>query len=100
MKRSANVVLAVMAATAVGASAYTLMPGGDCDRTPADGTTSQSCRATRGGSYHAFGSSSGDSSRSSAATHASTGTTVPASTQHGGFGSTGRSFGAHASHGG
>jgi hypothetical protein len=101
MKRSANVVLAVMAATAVGATAYTLMPDGDCGQTP-DGTEqSRSCQGARSGGYHAYGSSSGDSGRSSTGTQGPTsGTAAPASTQHGGFGSFARSVGSHFSHGG
>lgn len=102
MKRSANVVLAVMAATAVGATAYSLTPSSDCSQTQAGAQQPQSCRGSRGGvGYHSYGSSSRDSGRSVAPVQGgSSGTALPASTQHGGFGSFARAVGSHFSHGG
>jgi hypothetical protein len=102
MKRSANVVMAVMAATAVGATAYTLMPGNDCSQAQPGAPQPQACRGSRSGvGYHSYGSSSRDSSRATALAQGGTaGTALPASTQHGGFGSFARSVGSHFSHGG
>jgi hypothetical protein len=102
MKRSANVVLAVMAATAVGAGAYAMMPGSDCDQPQAGAAQPQSCRGSRGGvGYHSYGSSARDSGHAFASTQSGTSAAaLPASTQHGGFGSIASAIGSHFSHGG
>ena len=101
MKRSAQVVLAVMAATAVGATAYAVMPNDRCDRPQDANRDAQSCRSSRGGGgYYGFGSFSRDGGRTAAPAAGGMTAAVPGPTQHGGFGSSGRAFGAHASHGG
>jgi hypothetical protein len=105
MKRSANVMLAVMAATGIGTTAYSLMPRDDCERTPPGVAQTQSCRSSgRGSSFHGYGSSSNSPSNSSSTASPSlsrsNSVAFAGQTERGGFGGFARSIGSHFSAGG
>jgi hypothetical protein len=96
MKRSAQVVLVVMAATGIGATSMALMPRQDCSQVQPGEYQSSGCSSTSsrsGGSYSSYSHGSSGSSSSSS----SSGTSFVGGTEHGGFGSSAHSFGAHAS---
>ena len=109
MKRSAQVVLVVMAATGVGATSYALMPREDCGQTQAGAAQTDWCRSSSGGSGHSGSYSGSPRGSSSSGTGFSSGTgsssgSAPAAlvggTERGGFGSFARSFASHISGGG
>jgi hypothetical protein len=108
MKRSAHVALLVMATTAVGGTAYSLMPSEDCTPPGQGGVANPPAAATTcSSSSHGRSSSYGSSRRSwsffsgDSATEGGSHTSSAAGTQRGGFGAFARSIGAHvASFGG
>jgi len=98
MKRSAQVVLVVMAATGVGATSMALMPRQDCSQVQPGEYQSSGCGSSRSGSsYYSYGSHGSSSSTSSSSSSSSSRTSFMGGTEHGGFGSSAHSFGAHAS---
>lgn len=114
MKRSSQVVLLLMGATAVGGTAYSMMPRENCstDRpaissmgTPqATECARRSGSSSSGGSYRSSGGSSSSSQgllgNSSSSSNASVVDGGSHSTTRGGFGSFAHSFTSHFSGGG
>lgn len=96
MKRSAQIALVVMAASGIGATSYALMPREDCGQIPPGVMQSDTCRSARGSTGHG-GSSYGWSRTSLSSQAGSTSTALVGGTERGGFGSSGRGFGAHSS---
>ena len=94
MKRSAQVLLAVMTAGAVGTTAYSLTPRNDC--APSSDAQSQSCGGPRGSGYYGFGSSSSGGGRQFGM---GTAANAPGSAHYGGFGGSAHAAGAHGSGG-
>ena len=102
MKRSAQIVLVVMAATGVGATSYALMPREDCAQQQPGAAQSDACRRSygSGGTYRSGSSygfwSHGSSGTSSGTSSGSTSTAFSGGVARGGFGGTGHAMGGHA----
>lgn len=96
MKRSAQVVLVVMAATNVGATSYALMPREDCAQTQMGQAQPESCRrsSSSGSSRGSSGSSSSHSSSTNSSSSSSTG--LMSGTERAGFGGFGQAFASHS----
>jgi len=98
MKRSAQIVLVVMAATGVGATSYALMPREDCSQQPG-AAQSDACRRSygsggHGGSGYGFWShGSSGSSWGSSSGSPSTSSALSGGVARGGFGGTGHAMG-------
>jgi hypothetical protein len=93
MKRSAQVVLVVMAATGVGATSYAFRPADDCAQR---GVESDACNR-RGGTGSHGGGSYFFGSRGSSASPSGSSTALGGATVRGGFGGTAHGMGAHGS---